>query len=334
MNPRTRYLYLLFVPFLFLFLSQTLASDCEQIPNDECYQLRMAIHNLLERDAGLSLYARRKFSGFRGACSSCQQIAEILQDEGCTVEHHPNTQGYDWAVNCPENAGASRRNVGNSVNALDELLHQNANVIVGRSPSQQDGVPDQRHAPIARLSHQMSGERSRWQWVQVVNTDAGHWQHDVIIDDGNLSIRIHGNSNRHQLQLGEPTIIERPDGTFGLVMYIGQDHVGDNPILQFDIAVDGSGRVQKLASKLVRGAGLVGTLAYDLVQLGVSLGLDDTLDWATGGIASAQSQVWQMLQAVTPDDWLHQHDGWQMDAIWFAMQAADLYARQLRARHH
>lgn len=199
--------------------------------------------------------------------------------------------------------------------------------ILNRWPTESDGPPTQRESPITRISHQKNDERPGWQWTRVENTNHWHWQHDVKIEDDELSKKIHGNSDNHRLQVGEPAIFKTNTG-YRLQFYIKHDRIGANPIIGFTVYIE-HGRVTKIDARNIRKAGNLESLTVDLIRKGINIGVDIILNWATGGLITLYGSTWLLLDWLFPEDWLHQYRGWQLDAFWFAAQVGDLYAKEL-----
>ncbi len=202
-------------------------------------------------------------------------------------------------------------------------------IIGGRWPRLSDGSPVSRRAPITRISHQVNDERPGWQWTKVECTTSYHWQRDVKVQNDALSVKLHGNSDNHRIQIGEPAVFRTISG-YRLEFYAKHDRAGDNPIVKFTVYL-AAGRVTKVVSNDVRGAPALQDWSLDLTRRGVNVGVQAILDWSTGGIIKlgAFGGIWGILDWLFPEDWLHQYKGWEQDATWFATQVGYLYARAI-----
>ena len=199
-------------------------------------------------------------------------------------------------------------------------------LILNRRVSINDGNPVTRCSPITNISHQKNDERPGWQWTRVENTNDWHWQHDVKIESDQMSLAIHGNSDNHRIQIGEPAIYRTGIG-YRLILYAKHDRIGDNPIIRFDIYIE-NGIVSKIYAENIRNAGNFSHFVTDLVEKGLILGINRVVNWLTG-YPIPFSTVWNLLKKLFPSDWFSQYEGWQMDAYWFAAQVGDLYAKEL-----
>ncbi len=197
------------------------------------------------------------------------------------------------------------------------------NVIMGHWPTELDGTPAARKSPISKITHQKPDEHGKdWQWTQVETTGRFHWQHDVKIEDDAMSERIHGNKDNHRIQVGEPAVFETSPGCYRLEFYIKHDRWGDNPILGFKVYIE-HGTVVLTNAVEVRKAGNLEEIFADFRESGLLIA-DRIVEWISG-----RPIDWHGVFGILPDDWTHQYKGWQLDALYFALQIGDLYARTL-----
>lgn len=209
----------------------------------------------------------------------------------------------------------------------DEAEKSSPGAIIGRWPLASDRSPRFRRSPLDRVSDHVYDERPSWAYCVVENTGVWHWQGDFKIVDDARSRQIHGNTNHHRIQIGEPRIT-RSLGGWKLVLYMKHDRLGPNPIVKFTIYISNR-RVTRIDAQNVRGAPAFTKYAVDLAQRGVNLVGDRLVSWASGGTFDLGGQLWNLLQVIFPSSWFHPYRGWEKDAAWFAAQVGYWYAREL-----
>lgn len=198
--------------------------------------------------------------------------------------------------------------------------------ITGRCPKREDGSPVSRDSQIAAISYQVGGN---WKWVKGKGNlpEEDHWQHDVKVEDNDTSMLLHNNTHHHRLQIGEPCVFPSTSqpSVLDLKFYITHDRRGDNPILRFELIIirddDMSvrnDRITKATAESVRNAKL-SKLVLDTARAGVN-GLGDLTSW----------DQWSKVRGLVNPDWLTyeqktRYEGWQLDALWFALQVGNLY---------
>ena len=111
-------------------------------------------------------------------------------------------------------------------------------------------------------------------------------------------------------------------------MYIKHDRRGPNPIIKYKVYIE-KGKIYKIKAQNIRGAGALAYITVDNIIESLDIGFGKFLNWNTGGILKLVGRFWDFLDSVLPRDWIHQYEGWQLDALWFATQVGDLYAKEL-----